>query len=212
MCRLVSLSPCPPLANAITVELYRNASIYCEMAVIDFRLCCARVCVCVCIDVIRYFCACIGEIIFSHDSIYSFNSRSSWPFFLCIWHFTVLCVQIVIKMCINCASMCACERGGEGSFANCRVRVQYLPALNRRCINIMCQHKKHSGHAQTQRWHTYTHTQTNRHIHTHTHTYSRNTCKHRLKSFLSLALPWRTVQWSELEMSLAWNMISYMNR
>lgn len=51
MCRLVSLSlpssPFPPLANAITVELYRNASIYCEMAVIDFRLCCARVCVCV---------------------------------------------------------------------------------------------------------------------------------------------------------------------
>lgn len=84
MCRLVSLSPYPPLTNEITVELYRNASIYCEMAVIDFRLCCARVCVYVYIDVIRYFCACIGKIIFSHDSIYSFNSRSSWPFFLCI--------------------------------------------------------------------------------------------------------------------------------
>lgn len=122
------------------------------------------------------------------------------------------CHQNVHKLRKYVCEWCRRWRGGEGSFANCRVRVQYLPALNRRCINIMCQHKKHSGHAQTQRWHTYTHTHTYSYTHTHTQERTRNTCKHRLKSFLALALPWRTVQWSELEMCLAWNMISYMNR
>lgn len=46
-----SLSLCPSLANAITVELCRNASIYCEMAVIDFRLCCVCVYVSMLFDI-----------------------------------------------------------------------------------------------------------------------------------------------------------------
>lgn len=133
-----------------------------------------RACVCVCV----YRCYSIFLRVYWRnnfqprlDLLFQFSLELA----LLFMYLTFYCV-----MCSNCHQNVhklrkyVCEwgrrwRGGEGSFANCRVRVQYLPALNRRCINIMCQHKKHSGHAQTQRWHTYTHThiqiQTHKNVH-----------------------------------------------
>lgn len=52
----------PSLTNAITDELCQNASIYCKMAVIDFRLC------------VRVLFDIFVRVLAKCDSFYSFNS------------------------------------------------------------------------------------------------------------------------------------------